>query len=153
VSASSSAPTPDEPFWRRKRLSEMTAEEWESLCDGCAKCCLEKLEDMATGEVSYTEVACRLLDVGTCQCTNYAERQRLVATCVQLTPENVTDLYWLPGTCAYRLLAEGKDLPWWHPLVSGDPELVHRVGVSARGRAVPEKRAGNIFHHIVDWPA
>jgi uncharacterized protein len=141
------------PFWRAKVLAEMTRAEWESLCDGCGKCCLEKLEDPRSGEISHTNVACRLLDVGTCRCSRYAERQRLVPNCEQLDAENVRRFHWLPSSCAYRLLAEGRDLPWWHHLVSGDPELVHRVGASVRGRAVPERRAGPLEHHIVTWAA
>ncbi len=142
----------DEPFWRRKTLAEMTRSEWESLCDGCAKCCLDKLEDEDTGEISYTEVACRLLDLGTCRCTDYANRTRFVPDCVVLTPRTVARLTWLPSTCAYRLISEGRDLEWWHPLVSGDPETVHRAGVSVRGRAVPEAVAGDLEDHIVHWP-
>ncbi len=141
-----------EPFWRRKTLDEMSAPEWESLCDGCAKCCLIKLEDEDTGEIEYTDVACRLLDHGTCRCTNYAERQKWVPDCVTMTPDAVRRLKWLPGSCAYRLIAEGKDLAWWHPLVSGDPNTVHEAGVSVRGRVVPEARAGDPEDHVVDWP-
>ena len=142
----------EEPFWRRKTLAEMTRGEWESLCDGCAKCCLDKLEDDDTGEISYTEVACRLLDLGTCRCTDYSNRTRFVPDCVVLTPRTVARLTWLPSSCAYRLVSEGKDLEWWHPLVSGDPETVHRAGVSVRGRAVPEALAGDLEDHIVHWP-
>ncbi len=142
----------EQPFWRRKTLAEMTRGEWESLCDGCAKCCLDKLEDEDTGEISYTEVACRLLDLGTCRCTDYANRQRFVPDCVVLTARTVTRLTWLPSTCAYRLVSEGKDLEWWHPLVSGDPETVHRAGISVRGRAVPEALAGDLEDHVVRWP-
>jgi len=142
----------EDPFWRRKTLAEMTRGEWESLCDGCAKCCLDKLQDDDTGEISYTEVACRLLDLGTCRCTDYANRKRFVPDCVILTPRTVDRLTWLPSTCAYRLISEGKDLEWWHPLVSGDPETVHRAGVSVRGRAVPEAVAGDLEDHIVHWP-
>ncbi len=142
----------EEPFWRRKTLAEMTRSEWESLCDGCAKCCLDKLEDEDTGEIRYTEVACRLLDLGTCRCTDYANRKRFVPDCVILTARTVDRLAWLPSTCAYRLLSEGKDLEWWHPLVSGDPETVHRAGVSVRGRAVPEAVAGDLEDHVVRWP-
>ena len=143
----------EEPFWRRKTLAEMTRGEWESLCDGCAKCCLDKLEDDDTGEISYTEVACRLLDLGTCRCTDYSNRTRFVPDCVVLTPRTVARLTWLPSSCAYRLISEGKDLEWWHPLVSGDPETVHRAGVSVRGRAVPEAVAGDLEDHVVRWPA
>ncbi len=142
----------EEPFWRRKTLAEMTRSEWESLCDGCAKCCLDKLEDDDTGEIQNTEVACRLLDLGTCRCTDYSNRTRFVPDCVVLTPRTVARLTWLPSTCAYRLISEGKDLEWWHPLVSGDPETVHRAGVSVRGRAVPEAVAGDLDDHIVRWP-
>ena len=131
----------------------MTHDEWESLCDGCAKCCLEKLEDAETGEIAHTNVACRLLDLGACRCTRYATRKRYVPNCEVLTPENVHQYGWLPSTCAYRLLAAGRDLQWWHPLVSGDPELVHIIGVSVRGRAVAESRAGPLEHHICGWPA
>ncbi len=140
------------PFWKRKSLSEMTPGEWESLCDGCAKCCLHKLEDADTGAVSYTDVACRLLDTESCRCTDYARRRSLVSDCVVLTPGNVERLRWMPSTCAYRRLAEGKDLAPWHPLVSGDPESVHEAGVSVRGRVVGEKRAGDLEEHIVLWP-
>ena len=142
----------EDPFWRRKTLAEMTRGEWESLCDGCAKCCLDKLQDEDTGEISYTEVACRLLDLGTCRCTDYANRKRFVPDCVVLTARTVTRLTWLPSTCAYRLISEGKDLEWWHPLVSGDPETVHRAGISVRGRAVPEALAGDLEDHVVRWP-
>ncbi len=142
----------EEPFWRRKTLAEMTRGEWESLCDGCARCCLDKLEDEDTGEISYTEVACRLLDLGTCRCTDYSNRTRFVPDCVVLTARTVTRLTWLPSTCAYRLISEGKDLEWWHPLVSGDPDTVHRAGISVRGRAVPEALAGDLEDHVVRWP-
>ncbi len=140
------------PFWRLKPLSKMSAEEWESLCDGCAKCCLEKLEDIDTGKVVYTNVACRLLDTDSCLCTDYTRRGHLVDDCEQLTAKSIPTLKWLPDTCAYFLLANGKDLPWWHPLVSGDPETVHRAGMSVRGRAVPESAAGDLEDHIVNWP-
>lgn len=144
------------PFWRRKSLAEMTREEWESLCDGCGRCCLIKLQDEdGDGAVDYTDVACRLLDLGTCRCTRYAGRRRLVPGCVVLTPGDLLDrLPWMPSTCAYRLLHEGQDLPWWHPLVSGDPEDVHRAGISVRGRVVPETRVEeeDLEDRIVEWP-
>lgn len=131
----------------------MSRQEWESLCDGCGKCCLHKLEDEDTGRIHYTNVACRLLNPGTCQCKDYDNRQKHVPDCVQLTPEGAGSLRWLPSTCAYRLLAEGKPLQWWHPLVSGDPQTVHQAGVSVRGRVVSENRAGPLDHHVVEWPA
>ena len=142
----------DRPFWKTKSLDEMSAEEWESLCDGCGRCCLHKLEDEETGEVVYTEVACRLLDLESCRCGDYADRQRLVHDCVILTPDEVGRLAWMPPTCAYRRIDEGRDLASWHRLVSGDMESVHRAGVSVRGRSVAERDAGDLEDHIVDWP-
>ena len=140
------------PFWRAKTLDEMTIDEWESLCDGCGRCCLHKLEDELTGHVDYTNIACRLLDLGTCRCTDYPRRAALVSDCLELTPEAVRATSWLPPSCAYRLLAEGKELAWWHPLVSDDGETVHQAGVSVRGRTVTAARAGDEEDHIVAWP-
>ncbi len=132
------------PFWRRKNLADMTGAEWESLCDGCGRCCLNKLEDEDTGRVYYTDVGCRLLDKTACRCKDYPHRSAAVEDCVRLDPENVATLKWLPSTCAYRLIAEGRDLYWWHPLVSGDPESVHAAGVSVRGRVgVSEHELGD----------
>lgn len=140
------------PFWQTKKLSQMSPEEWESLCDGCAKCCLEKLEDVDTGTIFYTDVACQLLDCEACQCKNYPERQTWVPTCVILSPDNIDELHWMPSTCAYRLLAEGKDLPRWHPLVTGNPDSTHKAGQSVRGLAVADRDAGALEDHIVSWP-
>lgn len=142
----------EKSFWETVALEDMSAEQWESLCDGCGKCCLLKLEDEDTLELAYTEVVCRLLDLGTCQCTRYPERSRLVPDCITLTPDIIPTLRWMPRTCAYRLLSEGKPLPWWHPLISKDPETVHQAGISVRGRVVSERRAGDLEDHIVDWP-
>lgn len=130
----------------------MTAEEWESLCDGCGRCCLHKLEDDETGEIHYTNVACLLLDIGSCRCSRYAVRTTYVPDCIQLDHGNIESLGWMPQSCAYRRLAEGRDLAWWHPLVSGDPHTVHEAGISVRGRCIPEARAGDLFDHIIeDW--
>ncbi|HIF09992.1 MAG TPA: YcgN family cysteine cluster protein [Sneathiellales bacterium] len=142
----------ERPFWEIKSLKEMTRNEWESLCDGCARCCLHKLEDEDTDEVFYTDVACRLLDMDECKCTRYKERNRLVPDCVVMSPETVRRDDWLPSTCAYRLVREGKDLYWWHPLVSGDPQTVHEAGISVAGRAVTEREAGQLEHRLVAWP-
>ena len=142
--------TGKEPYWETKTLDQMTREEWESLCDGCAKCCLHKLEDIETGELVFTNVTCRLLDINACSCSNYKRRSEIVPDCVVLEPNNVTQLYWMPSTCAYRLLAEGKSLPSWHPLITGDPRSVHRAGISVRGRCVNERHAGPLEHHVLD---
>lgn len=141
-----------QPFWRTKSLEEMSVEEWESLCDGCAKCCLIKLEDIDTGEIAYTDVACRLLDLGTCRCSKYPARHLLVPDCVTLTSENIPDISWMPSTCAYRLVSEGRDLFWWHKLVSGDPNTVHTAGMSVRGRVISEESTVDPEDRIVDWP-
>ena len=128
----------NDQFWKRKSLSEMTTEEWESLCDGCALCCLHKTEDEETGEVFFTDIACRLLDTDKCRCTGYQARAKEVADCLVLAADKPERYRWLPGSCAYRLLAEGGDLPEWHPLVTGDPESVHAAGISVRGRVKSE---------------
>jgi len=140
-----------DPYWCRKSLAEMTDTEWEGLCDGCGKCCLHKLEDADTGEILPTNIACRLLDLGTCRCGDYRNRQTKVPDCLVLKADLVAQLGWLPPTCAYRVLSEGDDLAWWHPLVSGDPNAVHEAGISVRGRAVSERKAGDPEDHIVDW--
>ena len=128
-----------EPFWKTKSLAEMTPEEWELLCDRCGRCCLHKIEYKETGEVFYTNVACRLLDTYHCRCTAYEERLDLVPTCLVMTPAKAAELEWLPRTCAYRRLALGMGLEWWHPLVSGNPDTVHHASISVRGMVVPEE--------------
>ena len=131
------------PFWKEKSLVEMTAEEWESLCDGCGRCCLIKLEDEDTEELAFTRVACELLDIGACRCTDYEHRHERIPDCIQLTVRAVDELGWLPETCAYRLVANGEDLAWWHPLVSNDPKTIHEAGISIRDFAISEKRIKN----------
>jgi uncharacterized cysteine cluster protein YcgN (CxxCxxCC family) len=128
-----------EPFWKTKTLAQMTRTEWESLCDGCGQCCLHKLEDADTADFYVTDLSCHMLNPQTCRCRDYANRFHFVPDCVQLTAAKVPETPWLPETCAYRLIADGKDLDWWHPLVSGDPETVHKAGISVRGEAVPSR--------------
>lgn len=122
------------PFWKTVPLEAMTPTQWEKLCDGCGKCCMAKLEDEDTGEIYWTSVGCRLFDAGRCRCRDYADRLSKVPDCVGLTPQNVRTIPWLPRTCAYRLVAEGADLYWWHHLVSGSRDTVHEAGVSVRDR-------------------
>jgi len=140
------------PFWKTKTLDAMTRAEWESLCDGCGRCCLHKLREDDTEVLHHTEIACRLLDTATARCTDYADRKRRVPDCIRLTPTRLQKIDWLPPTCAYRLLAEDRDLPEWHPLRSGDPQSVVRAGVSVRGRVVAEREAGASEDHIATWP-
>ncbi len=130
----------DPGFWRKKPLEALSSTEWEALCDGCGRCCLLKLEDDDTEALYFTRVACRLLDIGACCCTAYADRHTLVPDCVALTPDLVEQLAWLPETCAYRLVANGADLAWWHPLISGDPQTVHDAGISVRSFAISENK-------------
>jgi uncharacterized protein len=140
-------------FWREKSLSELSDAEWESLCDGCARCCLIKLEDDDTGELHFTDLVCNLLDLGSCRCTGYPDRHRLVPDCIEFDADLAQTLHWLPDTCAYRLVAEGEELPGWHPLVSGRAESVHEAGISVRGRVQHQSRVAEDEHvlHVVRW--
>jgi uncharacterized cysteine cluster protein YcgN (CxxCxxCC family) len=157
----------DVPFWRAKGLAEMSDAEWESLCDGCGRCCLVKLEEdlgdtpaRKNGQdpnprIYFTDVGCKLLDGQTCRCRDYPNRSAQVSDCVRLTPEVVAEIGWLPPTCAYRLLNEGRELYWWHPLVSGDPDTVHTAGISVRGRVTgreDEVHPDHLEDRIVGWP-
>lgn len=140
------------PFWQTVPLDQMSSEQWESLCDGCGRCCLNKLRDEDTEEVIYTNVACRLLDTHTCRCTDYADRHRKVPDCVTLTPELLAEIDWLPPSCSYRLLRDGFDLPDWHPLRTGNEKGVHRSRASVQDRCISERRAGPLEDHLEDWP-
>lgn len=142
-----------QPFWKRKTLTEMTRSEWESLCDGCGRCCLNKFED-EDKTISYTDVACRLLDTESCRCSDYKNRTKKVKDCLVLSPKVMPEMNCLPPTCAYRVVSEGGNLSWWHPLVSGRPETVHEAGISVAGRCVSEKGLSDeeIENRIVKWP-
>jgi len=143
------------PFWTVKSIEEMSTPEWESLCDGCGRCCLVKLEDEDTGEIHFTDLGCKLLDAGSCRCSDYRRRRQRVRDCIKLTPEAVRSLAWLPPTCAYKLLADGKKLSWWHPLVSGSADTVHEAGISVQGKVAAletEVKIDDYPDYIVSWP-
>ena len=137
-------------FWESKPLDKLTREEWESLCDHCAKCCLHKIEDIDSREIYFTNVGCRYLDEE-CNCTRYTDRSEIVPDCVTLTPADLQNPYWLPDTCAYRLIAEGNPLPDWHPLISGNPESVTQAGQRIAGRVVSELEADDLEQHLITW--
>ncbi|MEE8387722.1 MAG: YcgN family cysteine cluster protein [Acidiferrobacterales bacterium] len=141
-------------FWESKSLHDMDEAEWESLCDGCGRCCLTKLEDNDTGEVFFTNVACKLLDTDTCRCGDYTNRKQRVPACFVLDAESLSDYSYLPPTCAYRLLSTGKSLPHWHPLITGTPDSVHQAGISVRGKVVSERYVDDseLQDRIVSWP-
>lgn len=142
----------EKPFWEAKTLEAMTASEWESLCDGCGLCCLIRFEDEDTGEIIPTRVSCRLFDGAACRCSDYADRHRYVPDCIKLTPHNIEGLQWMPPSCAYRRLHEGKTLPAWHPLMTGDPDSTHKAGVSVRNQTISE----SVLQHeedALDFPA
>jgi len=140
-------------WWHDKALAELSDGEWEALCDGCAKCCLHKLEDVDTGEIFYTKIRCRFLHEHTCRCSDYANRSSLAENCIDLRLADWGTLEWLPSTCAYRLRAHDQPLPQWHPLVSGSRDTVHRACISIRGRAISEEyvHADGYDEHIVHW--
>ncbi len=145
----------NDQYWKRKSLAEMTADEWEGLCDGCALCCMHKVEDEETGEVFYTDVACKLLDLGTCRCSDYAKRASKVVDCLVLSIDRPEAFDWLPASCAYRRLANGHGLPEWHPLITGRAESVHEAGVSMLGRAVSENDTDDytVLRQLANYPA
>ncbi len=148
--------TDDPPFWKTKRLREMSVEEWESLCDGCGKCCLLKVEYEDTREVLPTSVACKLLDTDSCQCSDYPNRRKKVPDCIDLRHVvDFTTIAWLPSTCAYKLVAEGRDLYWWHYLVSGSRATVHSAGMSVRHKVISEADLNDVDEelprYVVDW--
>lgn len=137
-------------FWEDLPLDQLDRAQWEALCDGCGKCCVHKLEDDETGELHATNVACKLLDRRSGQCSDYRHRHAFVPECVRLTPRLVRDIEWLPATCAYRLRGDGKPLPDWHYLVSGDRDAVHRAGESVRGWTVSETDVVDFENHLIE---
>jgi uncharacterized cysteine cluster protein YcgN (CxxCxxCC family) len=140
----------DRPFWETVPLNRMSRTQWESLCDGCGKCCVHKLEDDETGQIFPTNVACRLLDPRTALCKDYANRRAHVPECVRLTPAKLDTIEWLPDSCGYVRVHRGQGLADWHPLVSGDPKSVHRAGISVRGKTVSEDDVGDLENHIIE---
>ena len=143
----------EKPFWQTVKLADMTAAQWEAVCDGCAKCCLVKLQDDSSGEIVFTDIVCNLLDQQSCRCAHYEERTKLVPDCVKLSKDNLDKIDFMPPSCAYRLLHEGKDLPQWHPLVSGRADSVVEAGMSVKGRVIAEMAFdGDSEDRVVDWP-
>ena len=138
-------------FWEKKKLHQLSKGEWEALCDGCGKCCLLKLEDEDTGKIEYTNIACKLLSKKNCRCLKYDERQNLVKDCIKLNYKNIDKIKWMPKSCAYKVLLEGKKLPKWHYLISGDYNTIHETGNSVRGKIIKENNSIDIEDHIVDW--
>ena len=138
-------------FWKTKSLVDFSTEEWEALCDGCGKCCLHKIEYADTGEIEYTNVACTLLNENSCKCKDYTNRHKKIPDCLVITPKTIAKIKWLPATCAYKFVWEGKDLYWWHHLKSGSYQSVHDAGISVRGRTISEDEDVDLHDHIVDW--
>ena len=140
-------------FWQQLSLEQLSQQQWESLCDHCGRCCLHKLEDEDSGEVFFTDVACQYMDEETCSCPHYQQRQQLVPECLSIQPDWGEKFKWLPNTCAYRLLYEGKDLFAWHPLISGDAQSVHLAGISIRGRNFRDNEVdeSEIDQHVIEW--
>ncbi len=138
-------------FWTNKKLTEMTPEEWESLCDHCGKCCLHKLENEDTGEIFFTDVACKLLKINTCQCTHYNQRNELVPECLNIRKMDTANYDWLPSTCAYRLLNDNQPLPSWHPLIKGNTKAMKKKGVSVSNYAISESPKLDLEDHIINW--
>lgn len=142
-------------FWEKKTLSQMSQNEWESLCDGCGKCCLNKIIDDETEELHFTNVACHLLHTKTCQCRKYEKRLKLVPDCVKVSLDDIDQFHWLPASCAYKLLAEEKPIPEWHPLITGSQSKMHQGGHSIRGKIISETQIApeNLADYIAIWPA
>lgn len=141
----------EQPFWKRKTLEEMNASEWEQLCDGCGRCCLVKLEDEDNGDIYLTRLACGLLNVRSCKCRDYENRFQKMPDCLEIDVARARELTWLPATCGYRVVSEGRDLAWWHPLISGSPDTVHAAGISVRNLAMSERRVKveNYMRYII----
>ena len=140
------------PFWKTKPLNEFSVPEWESLCTGCGICCLHRFRDQKSGKVRFTTIACRHLDPATGRCAVYEHRFDVESDCIRVTPENLPELIWLPKTCGYRTVAEGRELEWWHPLVSGDPDTVHEAGISIRNKEIISEQnviAGDILRYCL----
>lgn len=144
---------PDErPWWESKSLHEMSREEWEDICDHCGKCCLHKLEDEEDGTIYYTDIACSLVDPASCYCTDYQNRQIRVPDCLRLTIDNLDQIQWMPPSCSYRVLKEGRSLPKWHHLITGDKNSIHIMGKSIKGRYIDESKVTDYEEHVVEWP-
>jgi uncharacterized cysteine cluster protein YcgN (CxxCxxCC family) len=143
---------PDKPFWETTPIHRMTASQWESLCDGCGKCCVHKLEDEETGEVFPTNVCCRLLDISTARCSDYRNRKAIVPDCVRLTPARLESLDWLPDSCSYLRVHRGQGLASWHHLITGDRDSIHRARESVVNRVISEDHAGDLEDHIIETP-